>query len=296
MFDYLIATDEAVDDGENDDSDENSDDVSDDGDKDGEEIGDENEDEEDEEADIGDDVNGASDDEDDIEDNEEEEDEDEDDDDVESDELNSTDDEENADEDNDQDEEEDKKKIVKKLSEKSSIKNNAKSTKKSNGYGVARGIDFQGVSFVINFDFPKSGAAYTHRIGRTARGGAAGTALSFVCVDAVPDEDGVTEEEILTEVQKQQPRLGDDSGNSVLASLGTAVDMVEDDSTLQPAPLMFNMRELDSFRYRVEDTFRSVTNSSVREYRAAELKKEIVNSTKLKSFFASNPNDLKVRS
>ena len=47
-------------------------------------------------------------------------------------------------------------------------------------YGVSRGIDFQGVKFVINFDFPSTAAAYTHRIGRTARGGASGTALSFV--------------------------------------------------------------------------------------------------------------------
>lgn len=48
------------------------------------------------------------------------------------------------------------------------------------GYGVSRGIDFKGVNFVINFDFPTTAAAYTHRIGRTARGNASGTALSFV--------------------------------------------------------------------------------------------------------------------
>lgn len=52
-------------------------------------------------------------------------------------------------------------------------------------YGVSRGIDFQGVNFVINFDFPRTSAAYTHRIGRTARGGASGTALSFVTVNPV---------------------------------------------------------------------------------------------------------------
>ena len=50
----------------------------------------------------------------------------------------------------------------------------------SEGYGVSRGLDFQGVNFVINFDLPPTAAAYTHRIGRTARGGASGTALSFI--------------------------------------------------------------------------------------------------------------------
>jgi ATP-dependent RNA helicase DDX56/DBP9 len=41
-------------------------------------------------------------------------------------------------------------------------------------FGVARGVDFKGVSTVINVDMPPSAEAYTHRIGRTARAGASG--------------------------------------------------------------------------------------------------------------------------
>ena len=44
---------------------------------------------------------------------------------------------------------------------------------------AARGIDIQGVSHVINFDIPNVPETYIHRIGRTARAGAAGTAISF---------------------------------------------------------------------------------------------------------------------
>src|SRR3546814_1977730 len=45
---------------------------------------------------------------------------------------------------------------------------------------AARGIDVSGVSHVINFELPNVAAQYVHRIGRTARAGAEGVALSFV--------------------------------------------------------------------------------------------------------------------
>ena len=44
---------------------------------------------------------------------------------------------------------------------------------------VARGIDVEGISHVINYDIPNDPENYVHRIGRTARAGNAGTALSF---------------------------------------------------------------------------------------------------------------------
>jgi ATP-dependent RNA helicase RhlE len=44
---------------------------------------------------------------------------------------------------------------------------------------AARGIDVDGVSHVVNFDLPNVPESYVHRIGRTARAGAAGQAVSF---------------------------------------------------------------------------------------------------------------------
>ena len=44
---------------------------------------------------------------------------------------------------------------------------------------AARGIDVDGVSHVINFELPNVPEDYVHRIGRTARAGAAGTAISL---------------------------------------------------------------------------------------------------------------------
>ncbi|MBI1842076.1 MAG: C-terminal helicase domain-containing protein, partial [Verrucomicrobia bacterium] len=45
---------------------------------------------------------------------------------------------------------------------------------------AARGIDVDGISHVVNFDFPMHPEDYVHRIGRTGRAHAVGDAISFV--------------------------------------------------------------------------------------------------------------------
>jgi len=45
---------------------------------------------------------------------------------------------------------------------------------------ASRGIDVDGITHVVNFDLPEEAESYVHRIGRTARAGAAGAAVSFV--------------------------------------------------------------------------------------------------------------------
>eukprot|EP01098_Paradermamoeba_levis_P001307 TRINITY_DN1148_c0_g1_i1.p1 TRINITY_DN1148_c0_g1~~TRINITY_DN1148_c0_g1_i1.p1 ORF type:complete len:144 (-),score=55.85 TRINITY_DN1148_c0_g1_i1:90-521(-) len=57
-------------------------------------------------------------------------------------------------------------------------------------------------------------------------------------------------------------------------------------------PYAFKMGVVEGFRYRVEDVLKSVTRHQIKEARLAELKNEIVNSEKLKSFFEDNPKDL----
>ncbi len=58
---------------------------------------------------------------------------------------------------------------------------------------AARGIDIEGITHVINFDLPLNAESYVHRIGRTARSGKAGVAISF-CDD--------TEKGILSKIQQ----------------------------------------------------------------------------------------------
>lgn len=50
---------------------------------------------------------------------------------------------------------------------------------------AARGIDIDGVTHVVNYQTPEDAATYLHRIGRTARAGRSGTAVTFVDWDMV---------------------------------------------------------------------------------------------------------------
>ena len=58
---------------------------------------------------------------------------------------------------------------------------------------AARGIDVDGISHVFNLDLPNEPEVYVHRIGRTARAGAEGVALSFC---------GIEERSMLWDIQK----------------------------------------------------------------------------------------------
>ena len=51
---------------------------------------------------------------------------------------------------------------------------------------AARGLDFDGIGQVINFDLPDSAQLFTHRVGRTGRMGRAGEAVTFVTQDDGP--------------------------------------------------------------------------------------------------------------
>ncbi len=53
---------------------------------------------------------------------------------------------------------------------------------------AARGLDVAQLAAVVNHDLPRSVVDYTHRIGRTARAGAQGQAVSFICADAPGSE------------------------------------------------------------------------------------------------------------
>ncbi|HEY5432702.1 MAG TPA: DEAD/DEAH box helicase [Coriobacteriia bacterium] len=56
---------------------------------------------------------------------------------------------------------------------------------------VSRGIDIEGISHVVNYDVPGNPEDYVHRIGRTARAGASGSAFTFVDIREFPELDAI---------------------------------------------------------------------------------------------------------
>ena len=76
---------------------------------------------------------------------------------------------------------------------------------------AARGIDVDGISHVINFDLPNIPESYVHRIGRTARAGADGIAISLCSHDELPflrDIEKLIRMAIPATGQASQPRPG----------------------------------------------------------------------------------------
>ena len=140
-------------------------------------------------------------------------------------------------------------------------------TKSDKEYGVTRGVDFVDVACVLNFDLPTSSRSYTHRVGRTARAGRTGMSLSYVvpkdqwgknkvvgCLESAKND-----ETVFAKIEKEQ------------AARGSKINEYK-----------FDMKQVEAFRYRMDDALRSVTRSAIKEARIKELKTEIINSEKLK--------------
>jgi ATP-dependent RNA helicase RhlB len=58
---------------------------------------------------------------------------------------------------------------------------------------ASRGLHIDGVTHVINYDLPQDAQDYVHRIGRTARAGAGGKAISLACEEYVDSLEDIEE-------------------------------------------------------------------------------------------------------
>ncbi|RZJ90899.1 MAG: ATP-dependent helicase, partial [Brevundimonas sp.] len=95
---------------------------------------------------------------------------------------------------------------------------------------AARGIDVDGVSHVVNFELPFVPEAYVHRIGRTARAGADGTAISFVAGDEMKllkDIEKVTRQKIPAADRRNDKALGQLDATIMATGVGKKATMPE---------------------------------------------------------------------
>lgn len=137
-------------------------------------------------------------------------------------------------------------------------------------YGVYRGVDLVGVDVVVSVDPPHSVGSYVHRVGRTGRGTRHGISI------LLHDPDVPSERLLLRQIRDRQ-----------IASTG------------EPRPLEHERSEdgtvhaaMERVRYRIEDALRRLTKTTLRAAEIADLDAQIVNSEKLTTHFAANPNDL----
>ena len=154
-------------------------------------------------------------------------------------------------------------------------KKRRKKPKRDKEYGISRGIDFQNVACVLNFDLPTSSTSYTHRIGRTARAGKTGMALSFI----------IPKSEHRQHKPTSIPSTAHDE--DTLAAI-TADQKFQGREVL---PYHFDMKQVNAFRYRMNDALRAVTSVAFRGARTRELRQELLKSEKLKRHFEENPED-----
>mmetsp|Transcript_46515 Transcript_46515/g.108436 ORF Transcript_46515/g.108436 Transcript_46515/m.108436 type:complete len:709 (-) Transcript_46515:47-2173(-) len=132
---------------------------------------------------------------------------------------------------------------------------------RDNQFSLTRGVDLKGVTTVINTDMPASVRDYVHRVGRCARGGASGTALTL-CTDDDMDIMGL--------ILRAQTS-GDGS------------------CTVKSLPLQ--LADIERFRYRVEDQSRGLTRRAIAKYRAKELQAEALKSERLQAYFEEHPDE-----
>lgn len=124
---------------------------------------------------------------------------------------------------------------------------------------LARGIDVEGVAYVVNFDIPNIAEDYVHRIGRTGRAGSEGFAVSFVTPETATD---------LAEIErfiKQTIPVIEVEGFDVEAAANEAVERANRAQAKRDPEVAQAVRELKKKQKRKEKARERAAEEALRE-------------------------------
>eukprot|EP00792_Barthelona_sp_PAP020_P005260 TRINITY_DN2572_c0_g1_i1.p1 TRINITY_DN2572_c0_g1~~TRINITY_DN2572_c0_g1_i1.p1 ORF type:complete len:589 (+),score=164.85 TRINITY_DN2572_c0_g1_i1:39-1805(+) len=154
-----------------------------------------------------------------------------------------------------------------------SLKMKKKDISQVNSVSNSRGIDFKNVNNVIQFDFPFSFESFVHRSGRTGRIGNKGLILLFVrspfiIKDGNPD----------VRIDDTELKRFREISNNFKQQTNQEIKLMD-----------FAWEEVNQLKYRVEGQYNSITKQKIKQAKAQDLQKEILNSENLKGRFEDNP-------
>eukprot|EP00461_Guttulinopsis_vulgaris_P000835 UN00835 len=157
--------------------------------------------------------------------------------------------------------------------------------KEQNVSSVSRGIDFQDVHTVINFDLPTTLNSYTHRIGRTARGGKTGVAVTYLVYNPAQaakhtaNNDAYVDETQLFEQMNLQRSITE--GKNIVGASEQKVQTLFVDENLKA-----------NLKVRVMDCLSRIGPKMIKEARLKAVKQELLNNERLQQHWEQHPDEM----
>jgi ATP-dependent RNA helicase RhlE len=154
---------------------------------------------------------------------------------------------------------------------------------------ASRGIDIDGITHVINFELSNIAESYVHRIGRTARAGSEGIAISLVTGDEksyLANVEKVTKQSI--PVNSDHPYHSDEAQNAMVMKVGKAKKKLENQRRTEA-----KTGKRRSFKKKPDDASSSKGNKKFRSKNKSRSKKKTSASGDLKDKKSDSRHDKK---
>lgn len=200
------------------------------------------------------------------------------------------------DEDDDEEEEEDEKQDIKQVRIKEEpdikmatgdVKSSQNKDSKVTTSSISRGLDFQNVAVVVNFDLPSNLRSYVHRIGRTARGGKVGVAVTYIVYNNAYQRkveltgSAVDAADEMTRFEQMNLELSIVEGDELISAKEQRILPLAIDETLK-----------QHLNVRVSDVVSKIGRRTIKEARLNAVKQELIHSERLQRHWELHPDEM----